>query len=77
MRKDCKIRTLGNHNEVYNDGMESISAKQTKMRTTILHLMPALPWPQEDLARSSSNMLFHTARLTREYNDGCDWFPID
>ena len=30
----------------------------------ISHLIPALPWPQEDLARSSSNMLFHTARLT-------------
>ena len=32
----------------------------------ISHLIPALPWPQEDLARSSSNMLFHTARLTED-----------
>ena len=32
----------------------------------ISHLIPALPWPQEDFARSSSNMLFHTARLTED-----------
>ena len=32
----------------------------------IFHLIPALPWPQEDFARSSSNMLFHTARLTED-----------
>ena len=30
------------------------------------HLMPELPWPHEDFARSSSNMLFHTARLTED-----------
>ena len=34
------------------------------------HLMPALPWPHEDFARSSSNMLFQTARLTAD--DNCD-----
>ena len=32
----------------------------------ISHLIPALPWPQDDFARSSSNMLFHTARLTED-----------
>ena len=33
------------------------------------HLMPALPWPHEDFTRSSSNMLFQTARLTENGDD--------
>ena len=36
----------------------------TKMKRA--NLMPELPWPHEDFARSSSNMLFHTARLTED-----------
>ena len=37
-----------------------------KMKMKRANLMPELPWPHEDFARSSSNMLFHTARLTED-----------
>ena len=40
-------------------------------RMLITHLMPALPWPHEDFARSSSNILFQTAKLTED-DDGSD-----
>ena len=38
----------------------------TIRRMMITHLMPALPWPHEDFARSSSNILFQTAKLTED-----------
>ena len=52
--------------------MKMMMTMMMTMMMMMTHLMPALPWPHEDFARSSSNMLFQTARLT----DGDDYIVI-